>query len=519
MTARQPNGDPKGAPDKRIRKIVIVGGGSAGWMAAAALSVATQREHCQIVLIESDEIGIVGVGESTIPGIKEFNRFLGLDENEFVSQTQATFKLAIQFVDWRRIGHVYFNPLAAQGGSSDLQGTKLPPLYENLLKLAVDGHDPDLDSYSMCTAAAQQNRFHRMHNVSDSLYAYAFQFDAALYAKHLRAYSEARGVERIEGKIVDVQLRGEDGFIEAVVLQSGRRIEGDLFIDCSGFRSLLLGQALKVPYLDWSHWLPCDRAWAVPCESGDSLAPYTRATAREAGWQWRIPLQHRVGNGYVFSSKFITEESAAEALLSRLDGRPLAEPRLVKFTTGRRQEFWKKNCVAVGLSAGFIEPLESTSIHLIQSAIGGLIKLYPDRDCGRLLADEYNSRLTASWDWLRDFIIAHYHVTEREDTEFWRYCKYMSVPETLVFKMEMFRKYGHLSINPGEGFGPRPWLTVLYGQGVMPESYPPLTTPADENATRAELAKVRSTINRTVETMPRHEDFIARHCRATPVSG
>ncbi|HEX4078264.1 MAG TPA: tryptophan halogenase family protein [Rhizomicrobium sp.] len=507
------------AAGRRIRKIVIVGGGSAGWMAAAALRNAMRREPCQIVLVESDEIGIVGVGESTLPGLREFNRILGIDENEFVSKTQATFKLAIEFVDWKRIGHSYFNPVASQGlNSEDGSNIKIPFVYQALLKLAVEGDQPDMDQYALCTMAARQNRFDRPKNVPEGAFDYAFQFDAARYAKYLRSYAEARGVERVEGKIVDVPLRGDNGFIDAVVLQSGQRIEGDLFIDCSGFRALLIGQALKVPCEDWSHWLPCDRAWAVPCESTGSLAPYTRATAREAGWQWRIPLQHRVGNGYVFSSRFTSEESARELLLSNLEGPPLGEPRLVKFTAGRRNAAWTKNCVSVGLSQGFVEPLESTSIHFIQSSVLKLIKNFPERDCGPLVSDEYNRLVATAFDRVRDFIIVHFKATEREDTEFWRYCKYMSVPDSLAVTMEMFRKHGRLPIRPGEeGFGPRPWATVLYSQGITPESYPPLIMQHDDRTIRTGLAKIRSNVQRTVENMPRHEDFIARNCSAAMV--
>jgi tryptophan halogenase len=366
--------------------------------------------------------------------------------------------------------------------------------------------------------AAQNNRFDRPTNLPAAAYAYAFQFDAALYAKYLRKYAEQRGVERVEGKIVDVQLRGENGFIDAVVLESGERVEGDLFIDCSGFRALLIGQTLKVPYVDWSHWLICDRAWALPCESRLSPTPYTRATAREAGWQWRIPLQHRMGNGYVFSSKFSNEERARELLLSNLEGAALAEPRLLKFAAGRRKEAWTKNCVAVGLSSGFVEPLESTSIHVIQNYIALLIANFPDRDCNPLLADDYNRLVSSGFDALRDFIILHYKATDREDTEFWRYCKYMSIPDSLAVTMEMFRKCGRFSININQGFPARQWLAVMINQGIMPQSYPPLAVKLDEKALRAELAKIRAGVKRTVENMPRHEDFIAQNCRATTVA-
>jgi len=521
MNAMTNGNGPQGAHDKHIRTIVIVGGGTAGWMAAAALRTAVRRDLCRIILVESDEIGTVGVGEATIPPMKRFNRFLGISENDFVRQTQATFKLAIQYVDWTRIGHSYFNPLGGLGfsESAEVQAGSLPQMFKYLLKQAVDGQEPDLDEVCLCGSAALSNRFGHPRNSPEARYDYAYQFDAVLYAKYLRSFAEARGVERVEGKIVDVALRGENGFIDAVVLQSGQRIEGELFLDCSGFRGLLIGQALKVPYEDWSHWLPCDRAWAVPCESVHPLVPYVRATAREAGWQWRIPLQHRLGNGYVFSSKFISEDKAAETLLSHLDGRPLAEPRLLRFTTGRRQLSWVKNCVSVGLSSGFLEPLESTSIHLIQEAVMRLIKFFPDRDFGPLMIQEYNRTMATGYEYIRDFIILHYCATEREDTEFWRYCKYMSVPDRVRLKIEMFRKHGHVLMEPGEGFGARPWMTVLYKQaGIVPESYPPLASTFDEAAMDAEMAKIRSAVRQTVGAMPTHEEYIARNCAAMPAT-
>jgi tryptophan 7-halogenase len=325
--------------------------------------------------------------------------------------------------------------------------------YQYLLKVLVDGGDPDFGEYSLCSMAARENRFDRPQNVPDAVYAYAFQLDASLYAKYLRDYAEHHGVKRIEGRIVDVPLNGENGFIDAVVLQSGQRIEGDLFIDCSGFHGLLIGKMLKVPYIDWTHWLPCDRAWAVPCESGSRTTPYTRAIAREAGWQWRIPLQHRSGNGYVFSSKFTTEERAREVLLSNLEGRPLAEPRLLKFAAGQRQDAWVKNCVALGLASSFLEPLESTSIHFVHVYLDRLVRQFPDRDCSPLLSGDFNRSVFPGVEAARDFIILHYKVTEREDTEFWRYCKNVSVPESLASKVEMFQKYGRFSIDPTMGSG------------------------------------------------------------------
>ena len=508
----------QGPSDRRIRSVVIVGGGTAGWMSAAALCVATRGKQLRIILVESDEIGIIGVGESTIPVIRYFNHLLGIDENEFVRQTQATFKLGIRFEDWKYIGHSYFHPFGEQlFGGDPPNPNVLPVLYRYLVKLAAEGHEPDLEEYALCSVAARNNRFDRPPKEKPvPALSYAFQLDASLYAIYLRGFAEKRGVKRVEGRIVDVQLRPENGFVEAVILQSGQRIEGDLFIDCSGFRALLAGQALRDPYEDWSHWLPCDRAWAVPSESEAPLVPYTRATARGAGWQWRIPLQHRVGNGHVFSSKFVSEDEAAGILLANLGGRSLAEPRLVKFIAGRRRHPWSKNCVAIGLSSGFIEPLESTSIHLIQDAILRLIELFPDRDFGPLVIEEYNRRVTNEVERTRDFIIMHYHLTEREDTEFWRYCRTMSIPDTLAFRIEMFRKHGRVSLAHGEGFGARQWMTVMYGQGVMPESHPQLGNLPGERAMHAEMEEARLVIQRIVERMPRHEDFIARNCSATP---
>lgn len=516
MTMMAKEGAGVGSPDKRIRTIVIVGGGTAGWMSAAALHVATKGRQCRIILVESDEIGIVGVGESTLPPIRIFNRSVGIDEDEFVRKTQATFKLGIQFENWNRIGDSYFHSFAEQLFGPDKSGSNvLPTLYQCLVRQAVDGREPDLGEYSLCAAAARSNRFERApKNKPFPSLSYAFQLDASLYARFLREHAEKRGVERVEGKVVDVQLRAENGFIDAVILQSGQRIEGDLFIDCSGFRALLAGQALKDPYEDWTHWLPCDRAWAVPSESVAPRGPYTRAIAREAGWQWRIPLQHRTGNGHVFASKFTSDERAREVLLSNLDGRALGEPRLLKFVTGRRKHAWIKNCVTVGLSSGFLEPLESTSIHLIMVSIFRLADFFPDRDCGPLVIEEYNRLVADDFDRTRDFIIMHYTLTEREDTAFWRYCKTMSIPDSLASRIEMFRRHGRVYLGLGEGFAARQWMIVMRGQGIVPNTYPYLIDLPGEEAILTELEKTRVAIRQIVERMPSQDDYIARHCSA-----
>ena len=500
--------------ERHIRKIVIVGGGTAGWMAAAAMTVAVRRDQCEIVLIESDDIGTVGVGEATVPVIKVFNQILGLDENDFIRKTQATFKVAIQYVNWGRIGNTYFHPFGRFGSDFGIV-----PFHQHWLKLRSLGENPDLDDYGLAASAARLNRFDRPRSDANpvfSTYNYAYHFDAALYARYLRAYSEQRGVKRVEGKIVDVQLRGTDGFIESVLLEGGARIDGDLFIDCSGFRGLLIEQALKTGFEDWRHWLPCDRAVAVPCESAAVLTPYTRATARNAGWQWRIPLQHRIGNGYVYSSQIIGDDEATETLLANLDGKPTKDPWRVRITTGRRKQAWNKNCVSLGLASGFIEPLESTSIHLIQTGVTKLLTMFPDRTFDPLTIDEYNRKVAMEYELIRDFIILHYHATEREDSELWSYCKHMTVPDSLQRKIDIFRRYGRLALDTDVLFKEWSWFAILTGQGIVPENYDPLADTTDLATMRSIMAEMRTVIRSTVDKMPTQREYIARNCAAAP---
>jgi tryptophan 7-halogenase len=496
-----------------LQNIVIVGGGTAGWMAAAALS-RVLRGHYSIRLVESAEIGIIGVGESTVPHIRYFNDALVLDEADFMRRTRATFKLGIEFRDWGRIGDAYMHPFGDFG--HPLDGVKF---HHHWLRLRERGQMPDIGEYSFPIVAAKLGRF--TPPVSDprsvlSTFSYAFQFDATLYAPYLREYAERRGVRRTEGKVVHAELQGEDGFIEAVVLESGERVAGDLFIDCSGFRGLLIEQTLQTGYESWSHWLPCDRAVAVPCSSSEPPIPYTRATAREAGWQWRIPLQHRVGNGYVYASPFISDEAATQALMRRLEGEALAEPRILRFTAGQRRKTWNRNCVAIGLSGGFLEPLESTSIHLIQSAISHLIELFPDRNFDPVLSDEYNRVMALEFERVRDFLILHYHAIERDDSALWRHCRAMSLPDSLQHKIQLFRERGHIVRYKDSLFLEPSWLAVYLGQGIIPQTYDPLANNLDVELVSRQLAGMRTLVKRAAESVTSHADFIRQYCSMQP---
>lgn len=496
----------------RIQKVVIVGGGTAGWMTAAALSTLLERAGLEIQLVESEEIGTVGVGEATIPHIRSFNQRLGLDEDVFMARTQATFKLGIEFRDWGRLGDSYIHPFGAYGRSIDRVG-----FHHHWLRLRRAGAAADIQDYSLPIVAARMGRFQRPETDPRSLlstFSYAFQFDAGLYAAYLRQHSEARGVVRREGKVVDVQLRSDIGHIKAVVLNSGERIEGDLFIDCSGFRGLLIEGALKAGYEDWTQWLPCDRAVAVPCDTVEASTPYTRATALEAGWSWRIPLQHRVGNGYVYSSAFLSDDAAVERVMGRLEGPARAEPRLLRFTTGRRRRQWMRNCVAIGLSSGFLEPLESTSIHLIQAAITKLIELWPDAGLDPADADEFNRTMDLDYDRIRDFLVLHYKATERDDTPFWNHCRTMAVPNSLLEKMALFKERGVVSRYRDGLFLEPSWLAVYLGQRIEPAAYDPLSDRAPAEALAEAAQALRMAIQREAAAMPSHEAFVRACCAA-----
>ncbi len=493
-----------------LRSILILGGGSAGWMTAAALAYAVQRD-CKIMLIESDEIGTVGVGEATIPTIRLFNQMLGIDEHDFVRRTKGSFKLGIQFVDWAKLGHCYFHPFGSFGRPFDVVG-----LHHHLMANSMHGGADSLDDYSMAWAAARAGKFSKPSPDARhvlSTFDYAYHFDAGLYAAFLRDYAEKRGVERNEGKVADVRLTGETGWVESIRLEDGREFAADLFIDCSGFRGVLIEQALKTGFEDWSHWLPCDRALAVPCAGTSNPPPYTRSTARAAGWQWRIPLQHRTGNGYVYSSAHISDDEAAKTLLSNLDGPALADPRPLRFTAGRRNQSWNKNVIAVGLSSGFLEPLESTSIHLIQANISKILAFFPDRNFDPLVTAEFNRVAKHETEAIRDFIILHYHLNQRTDSQLWRDAANMAVPDSLQYKIDHFRRYGRLIARDMDIFGPTSWLAVHLGQLNLPQHLDPLLSHRAVDGGDW-LNKLRAAMTAAAEALPSHQHYIDQNCRA-----
>lgn len=497
-----------------IRKIVIVGGGTSGWMSAAALARMIEHAGVSVTLIESDEIGTVGVGEATIPSIRTFNSMLGVDENDFVCHTQGSFKLGIEFVDWHRQGSRYFHPFGTYG--FDFQGLRFHQFWLKLQQLG-EAALADLGDYNLCTVAAALNRITRPRGGPGAVLSslrYAFHFDAGLYARYLRKYCETREVRRIEGKIVDIRLRSDDGFITSVVLEDGRTVDGELFLDCSGFRSLLLGQTYKIDFQDWSHWLPCNRAVAIPCERTAPLLAYTRSTADAAGWRWRIPLQHRTGNGYVYCSEYISDEDARARLLGGLDGAPRAEARVLKFTAGCRRKFWVKNCIAIGLAGGFLEPLESTSIHLVQTGISKLMVLFPDRGFSAPEIDAYNGYALQEYARIRDFIILHYKATQRDDTPFWRRCRDMSIPDSLQQKIDLFRAKGRALPTPDDLFTEPSWIAVMLGQGIEPEGYDPLVDSLSIEDLRRLVRHAGDVVSKTAHAMPLHSEFIEQNCRA-----
>ncbi len=498
-------------PDKDKQRVVILGGGTAGWMAAACLSKVHGRDNVSVTLVESAEIGTVGVGEATIPMINLFNTILGIDEADLVRETEATFKLGIEFADWRRVGESYLHPFGQYG--VNMEGI---PFYHYWLRLAAHEGAKDYGQFNMETLAVRAGRCGpTATDLPQIKLNKAFHFDARLYAAFLRRYSEARGVERIEARVAEVGRDPMSGDVTQLVLDDGRIVAGDLFIDCSGFAAVLIGKTLGVEFHDWSRWLPCNRAIAVPCENAGPPQPFTRSTAREAGWQWRIPLQHRIGNGYVFCDAHLGEDAATQALLGRLDGKPLADPRVLKFTAGHRVRMWENNVIALGLASGFLEPLESTSIHLVQSALARLMTMFPRRRGNAHVRRKFNDDMNSEYERIRDFLIAHYKLTERDDTPFWNACRTMEVPDTVAARFEVFENDGLVLEMPHDLFKENNWFSVLVGQGLYPKTYHPLADalPRDEFLKR--MTELRRMILQRASALPTHAQYID-HLRGKP---
>jgi tryptophan 7-halogenase len=498
-------------PDRRIRKIVILGGGTAGWMTAAALAKVNSPPQFTITLIESDDIGIIGVGEATIPTIHWFNRMIDLNEPDLIRETRGTYKLGIEFVDWNGVGSRYFHPFGRYGGPHDQS-----MFYHRWIRAKLAGAARSHTDYSLTTQAAWAQRFAPPSNDPNSILAtlgYAYHFDASLYAAFLRRRCEGKGVRRVEGKVNRISQDPESGFITSLTTHRDEVIEGDLFIDCSGLRALLIEGTLHAGFDDWSHWLPCDRALAVPSERVQDPIPYTRSIAHAGGWQWRIPLQHRTGNGMVYSSRFWSDEQAADALQSHLDSRALAEPRLIRFVAGCRRRAWSKNVVAIGLSSGFLEPLESTSIHLIQSGIAKLLSLFPARDCFPETAEQFNRVFSADVESIRDFLIMHYHRSGGRSEPMWEYCQHMAVPEGLGYKMAHFTHTGRIVLGTDELFKEASWFAVMMGQGLEPRDYNPLLDSLSPEENRAHLGRIEQQVAGALGSMARHEEYIRRQLR------
>lgn len=498
-----------------IRKIIIAGGGTAGWMAAAALQTGLGRS-VEILLIESDEIATVGVGEATIPPIRDFIQHVGIAEADFIRATEASFKLGIEFVGWGDAQNRYFHGFGDFG--ADHQAISA---YHMWRRLREAGDDTPLEAYSLPTQLAYAHKFFPpnpdprspMHD-----YAYAYHFDAGLFARLLRSHCEARGVKRLNSRIAAVQLRPEDGYVSGLELEGGTTETADFFIDCTGFRGLIIHGALKVAFEDWSHWLPVDRAFAVPSQKSASLTPFTRATAHAGGWQWRIPLQHRTGNGHVFASGFVDEDVALDTLMQNVDAPALMDPKLIRFKTGCRTKIWEKNCLAVGLSSGFLEPLESTSINLIQSGIARFLEHFPGRDPEPALSREYNRSMRLSYERVRDFIILHYRLNTRPE-DLWRYCASMPIPDELQHKLEVFARRGNVVMCEEDHFAKPSWVSIFNGQGLVSERFDPLIERLPIDEIRTLMRQRRETIARAVAQLPLHQAFIDRYCPSETTVG
>ncbi len=491
-------------PNKKLR-VVVAGGGTAGWMTAAALA-STLGDCIDLTLVESEAIGTIGVGESTIPPMVLFNRLLGIGEADFMRATQATFKLGIKFENWKEVGHSYFHSFGTTGKDHWSAG-----FQHFWLHGLTQGHQHSYDDYCLELKAALEGKF---AHLPDDKMNYAYQLDSGLYAAFLRKRAEGDGAVRIEGKIAEVELDGESGNIAALRLDGDRRIEGDLFVDCTGFRALLIEGALHAGFDDWTHYLPCDSAIAVQTASVRPPVPYTRAIAHDAGWQWRIPLQHRQGNGIVYCSRYLDKDAALERLLGTVEGQVLTQPNFIRYTTGARRKQWHRNCVAIGLSGGFMEPLESTSIHLIQRAVLRLIRMLPGGPVSERDIAEFNDQQLTDMDQIRDFLILHYKVTERRDSPFWRHCAALPMPDSLAQKIELFRETGRVFRKNEELFVENSWVQVMMGQGIRPESYHPIATKLRADELDKFLAMLRDSVARTVAGLPDQQTYIASYCAA-----
>ena len=500
-----------------IKRIVIVGGGTAGWMAASALSRLKLGHEIDLTLIESEQIGTVGVGEATIPPFVDFNRLLEIDEQEMLSAVQGTFKLGIQFENWGKRGDSYIHPFGNYG--YEIGGISFHQIWRRMSQV---GDKRPIQAFNLETMAAYFGKFARTADYQrDDLppVNYAYHIDATRYAKFLRGYAEQRGVVRREGRVADVALHSETGFVSSVTMDDGEEIPGDLFIDCSGFRGLLIEQALKTGYDDWSHYLPCNRAVALPCnrEDGSPPPPFTRATAHSAGWQWQVPLQHRNGNGHVYCSDYMEADEAHDILVGNIAGKPQAEPNFLRFVTGRRKKFWNKNVVALGLAAGFMEPLESTSIHLINTGINKLIAVMSLGCITQAQEDSFNRLTTKEYERIRDFLVLHYKATKRDDSEFWNYCRTMDVPDSLTEKMELFKSNGLIFREEDELFTETSWAAVMLGQGIAMEGHSAMADAMNPQKTKEELDEIEKSIRFLVQHMPTHKDYLAKYCPAPPM--
>ncbi|WP_448556787.1 tryptophan halogenase family protein [Thalassotalea montiporae] len=488
-----------------VKKVVIAGGGTAGWMAAAAISKLLGKA-VNVTLVESDQIPTIGVGEATIPTLHILHQLLGINEAEFMSATNATFKLGISFENWKDLNQDYIHSFGYLGQDCWACG------FHHFWRKGLDlGLVSEIGDYCPEHLASREGRFAVMANQDLN---HAYHLDAGLYAKFLQGIAFKHGCERVEGKISQVHQDNHTGFITALTLDNGQQVSGDLFIDCTGFRGLLIEQALHTGFDDWSHYLPCNSAIAVQTETVGSPVPYTRSIARDAGWQWRIPLQNRTGNGLVFCDKYISDEQAIDTLLSNIEGKTLNDPRVIKYTTGTRRKHWNKNCIAVGLSGGFVEPLESTGIHLFQKAIVRLLQLFPHTGIDDAIVAEFNKQTQEEMDNIRDFIVLHYYQTERSDTPFWRHCANMPIPDSLKHRMALFKESGRVFKKAEELFGEASWVQVMMGQGLLPDQYHPIVDQMSEQELANFLNRIKQNTSKKVASWPSHIDFINHYCRS-----